>query len=125
MKKLWIFIHDPEKIKAITEFEIPKNLQKLQSFLGASNFLRKHVKDFAKISKPLKKLVRFEAKNGQIKSNKNNNFKNICKSVAERHEIWSLSKRFDMDWEEKENFFSAGITIKGKKLDKNLNYLKY
>ena len=44
---------DPEKISAITEWEIPVNDKELQSFLGLAGYYRKFVKDFAKIAKPL------------------------------------------------------------------------
>ena len=53
---------DPEKLKAIVNIPIPKNVSELQSFLGVVGYYRKFVKDFAKISKPLYDLTRLQVK---------------------------------------------------------------
>jgi len=44
---------NPNKIKAIKSFPIPKTQKEIKSFLGLLGYYRKFVKDFAKITKPL------------------------------------------------------------------------
>jgi hypothetical protein len=44
---------DPEKIKAIRELELPTTLKALKSFLGMTGWLRKFIKDYAKIAAPM------------------------------------------------------------------------
>lgn len=49
---------DPEKVKAIENFPIPKNITDVRSFVGLSGFFRSYVKDFAQIAEPLTRLNR-------------------------------------------------------------------
>lgn len=49
---------NPEKIKVVEEFPVPKNLKELRNFLGLANYYRRFVKDFAKIAYPLHELTR-------------------------------------------------------------------
>ncbi|KAI0995750.1 hypothetical protein K3495_g12432 [Podosphaera aphanis] len=44
---------DPDKVKAISTWEVPKNVKGVRSFLGFANFYRGFVKNFAEISNPL------------------------------------------------------------------------
>jgi hypothetical protein len=44
---------DPDLIRAIQEFPIPKTLKRLQSFLGLANYYRKFVENYSRIAKPL------------------------------------------------------------------------
>ena len=55
---------------------------------------------------------RFEAKNGLCKCHKFKNFRNICKSVSYRQELWMVSKRYDYGWSIKDNFLSRGIVAR-------------
>lgn len=48
------------KIKTIKEWERPKTVKDIQSFLGFVNFNRQFIKDFAKISIPLTRLTKKE-----------------------------------------------------------------
>nr|CAH7755026.1 unnamed protein product [Callosobruchus chinensis] len=44
---------NPDKIKAIQNFTIPKTTKQIKGFLGLLGYYRKFIKDFAKITKPL------------------------------------------------------------------------
>ena len=48
---------DPNKVKAVTTWPTPTTKGELQQFLGFINFYRRFVKGFAKIAKPLTKLM--------------------------------------------------------------------
>lgn len=49
-----------EKVKAISDFPIPKSLKELRSFLGLSGYYRRFIRDYAKLAKPLTTLLRGE-----------------------------------------------------------------
>ena len=46
------------KVKAVKDFPVPKNVKQVRSFLGLSGYYRKFVKDYAKIASPLFKLTK-------------------------------------------------------------------
>jgi len=47
-----------EKIVGVLEWLRPKTVKEIQKFLGLANYCKQFVKDFAKIAKPIHKLVR-------------------------------------------------------------------
>lgn len=49
---------DPEKTRAIQDIKIPKNVKEIQCFLGITNYYRRFIPNFAKLSIPLVKLTR-------------------------------------------------------------------
>jgi len=49
---------DPEKVKAIKNFPIPKNTTDVKSFLGLTGYYRKFIPQFSKIAKPLTELLK-------------------------------------------------------------------
>jgi hypothetical protein len=49
---------DPEKVKAIKEFPIPKNFTDVKSFLGLAGYYRKFIYQFSKLAKPLTELLK-------------------------------------------------------------------
>jgi len=51
-----------EKIARVLEWPRPKTVKAVQKFLGLANYYRQFVKDFAKIAKPMHKLVRKDEK---------------------------------------------------------------
>jgi hypothetical protein len=46
-----------KKIKAVTDWELPKNVRHVQSFLGFTNFYRRFIRDYSSITSPLYKLT--------------------------------------------------------------------
>lgn len=44
---------DPIKVKAITEWPVPRNVSDVRHFRGFANFYRRFIQDFGKICKPL------------------------------------------------------------------------
>ena len=46
-----------KKIKAVTDWEIPKNVRHVQSFLGFTNFYPRFIKEYFSIASPLYKLT--------------------------------------------------------------------
>ena len=49
---------DPAKVEAIVDWELPKSVKGVQSFLGFANFYRRFIKDFSGLTRPLTDLVR-------------------------------------------------------------------
>lgn len=53
---------NPEKIRAVKSFPIPKTQKEIKSFLGLIGYYRRFIKDFAKITKPMTKCLKKDAK---------------------------------------------------------------
>jgi hypothetical protein len=49
---------DEEKIHTIREWQEPRNVKGIQSFLGFANFYRRFIKDYSRITTPLTRLTR-------------------------------------------------------------------
>jgi hypothetical protein len=49
---------DPKKVAAIRDWETPKTLKDLQSFLGFANFYRRFIRAFSTIARPLTSLLK-------------------------------------------------------------------
>ncbi len=49
---------DPQKVKAILEWQPPTGLKDLQSFLGFANFYRRFIKGFSQITRPLTNMLK-------------------------------------------------------------------
>ena len=49
---------DPEKVRAITEWQRPTNVFEIRSFLGMAGYYRRFVEGFSKIAVPLTRLTR-------------------------------------------------------------------
>ena len=48
---------DPKKTEAVENWPTPQSVHELRFFLGLANYYRKFVKDFAKITRPMTKLL--------------------------------------------------------------------
>lgn len=53
---------NPNKIEKITNWPLPKTTSQIKGFLGLLGYYRKFIKDFAKLTKPLTKCLKKEAK---------------------------------------------------------------
>ena len=51
-----------EKLRAVKEWNVPKNVKDFCSFLGFANCYRRYVRNFAEIGNPLTKLTKKEGK---------------------------------------------------------------
>ena len=49
---------DPVKVQAMVNFGEPRNARELKSFLGATGFFRKFIKDYAALALPLSRLLK-------------------------------------------------------------------
>ena len=49
---------DPDKVKAIDEWPVPKNLTELRAFVGLASYYRRHVEGFSDLAKSLSELTR-------------------------------------------------------------------
>ncbi|GAU37038.1 hypothetical protein TSUD_207440 [Trifolium subterraneum] len=49
---------DPEKVKCVMDWPIPKNVKGVRGFLGLTGYYRKFIKDYGKIAKPLTVLTK-------------------------------------------------------------------
>ena len=49
---------DPNKMKAIMEWPIPKTIKKLRGFLGLTRYYRRFVKNYDRIATPLTTLLK-------------------------------------------------------------------
>eukprot|EP00257_Ricinus_communis_P016706 XP_015574963.1 uncharacterized protein LOC107261283 [Ricinus communis] len=52
---------DPSKVKAIQEWESPRNISEVRSFLGLAGYYRRFVKNFSILAKPLTNLLKKQA----------------------------------------------------------------
>jgi hypothetical protein len=53
---------ESSKIKAVTDWPIPKDIHDVRAFLGLAGYYRKFVNNFSKISSPLSELLKKENK---------------------------------------------------------------
>jgi ribonuclease HI len=49
---------DPEKIEAVSEWQQPKNVTDIRSFLGLAGYYRRFIENFSKIAKPMTELLK-------------------------------------------------------------------
>ena len=49
---------DEEKISAVKDWPVPRDVKELQRFLGFTGFYRRFIKDFALIARPLTSLLK-------------------------------------------------------------------
>ena len=73
---------DPEKVKAIAEWPVPKNVKELRQFLGLANYLHKYSQNYAFQVRPLTQLLRDDV-SWQWSSERQDAFDTVKKSLQE------------------------------------------
>ena len=53
---------DPAKVAAVTDWESPKNVGEIRSFLGLAGYYRRFIENFSKIARPMTQLLKKEKK---------------------------------------------------------------
>ena len=53
---------DPQKIEAVVNWKLPKNVSEVRSFLGLAGYYKKFVEGFFRIAAPLTKMIRKDVK---------------------------------------------------------------
>ena len=53
---------DPSKVASVTEWESPKNVGDIRSFLGLAGYYRRFIENFSKIANPMIELLKKEKK---------------------------------------------------------------
>ena len=53
---------DPEKVKAVSNFPVPRNVHDVRSFLGLCSYFRRFIKGFCYLAAPLQMLLKGDAK---------------------------------------------------------------
>ena len=53
---------DPEKVEEIMNWEIPKSVFEIRSFLGLAGYYRRFIEDFSRLAAPMTRLTRKEVK---------------------------------------------------------------
>jgi hypothetical protein len=51
---------DPKKVEAVLEWEEPRSVKEVQSFLGFANFYRRFIRKYSKVVTPLTDLLKKE-----------------------------------------------------------------
>ncbi|KAL9979865.1 hypothetical protein ACROYT_G017589 [Oculina patagonica] len=59
---------NPEKVRVVRDFPVPKNLKELRAFMGLANYYRRFVRGFAHIASPLNALTKKGVKFGWTQS---------------------------------------------------------
>ena len=49
---------DPDKVKTVAEWPIPRNLTEVRSFVALASYYRRHIQNFAEIARPLHNLTK-------------------------------------------------------------------
>src|SRR4051812_21726381 len=53
---------DPAKVSAVTEWETPKSVKEIRSFLGLAGYYRRFIENFSKVAKPMTELLKKDKK---------------------------------------------------------------
>jgi hypothetical protein len=88
---------DDHKVKAILDWEPPKSVSALRSFLGLASYYHKSVKNFAKITAPLTNLLKKSAETYEWDGACNEGFETL-KGILVKMPVLKLPD-FDKDFE--------------------------
>jgi hypothetical protein len=100
---------DDHKVKAILDWEPPRSISTLRSFLGLASYYHKFIKNFAKITMPLTNLLKKSSKTYEWDKACNEAFETL-KGILVKVHVLKLPD-FDKDFEIHSNAFD--FTIRG------------
>lgn len=99
---------DPEKIKAIEQWEAPTTVRAVRGFIGFANFYRRFIKDFSKTAAPLIELTKKD-----VKFNWSEAADNAFKKMKQLFTTAPVLMHFDPDRETVVEVDSSGYVIGG------------
>jgi hypothetical protein len=73
---------DPSKIEKVMQMKPPQSIKQLQTFLGLTGYYRRFIKDYAKISFSLMRMLRKDVL-WEWDPNANNSFEELKKKLTE------------------------------------------
>jgi hypothetical protein len=88
---------DDHKVKAILDWEPPRSISALRSFLGLASYYHKFIKNFAKITMPLTNLLKKSSKTYEWDETCNEAFETL-KGILVKVHVLKLPD-FDKDFE--------------------------
>ena len=53
---------NPRKVECVSNYPLPKTTKQIKQFLGLSGYYRKFIKDYSRITKPMTKYLKKDAK---------------------------------------------------------------
>jgi hypothetical protein len=72
---------DPNKIKAVQAFPVPKDAKNIKQFLGLAGYYRRFISNFSKVAKPLTDLLKKDVE-FQWKGEQKHSFERIMYTTA-------------------------------------------
>ncbi len=107
---------DDHKVKAIVDWEPPKSMSALRSFLGLASYYRKFIKNFAKIVAPLTNLLKKSVVTYEWEGACNETFETL-KGILVKAPVLKLSN-FDKDFEihsDASDFTIGGVLVQERR----------
>jgi hypothetical protein len=108
---------DDHKVKAIVNWEPPKSVPALRSFLGLASYYRKFIKNFAKIAAPLTNLLKKSVITYEWEETCDEAFETL-KGILVKAPVLKLPN-FDKDFEihsDASNFAIRGVLVQEGRL---------
>jgi len=108
---------DDHKVKAILDWELPRSVLAIRSFLGLASYYRKFIKNFAKIATPLTNLLKKSSETYEWEEACNEAFETL-KGILVKAPVLKLPD-FDKDFEihsDASDFAIGGVLVQEGKL---------
>ena len=101
---------DPEKVRSIKEFPMPKDVHEVRSFLGLAGYYRKFVPKFSELSLPLTKLLRKD----QVwtwAEEQTSSFNNIIERLCNSPILAHFNPKFPITIQADASHFGYGVIV--------------